>query len=62
MEEQKIDLFVVVILLLLIYGFTFGKKHIKKLDLAVKKWADSKKRNLHSSDKQVNIRLHKKIT
>ncbi|MCM3764440.1 hypothetical protein [Neobacillus niacini] len=35
---KKVDLFTVIILVLIIYGFTIGKKHIKKLDT----WAQNK--------------------
>ncbi|MEH7347176.1 hypothetical protein V7122_25445 [Bacillus sp. JJ1532] len=29
---SKVDLFTLIILLLILYGFTIGKKHVKKLD------------------------------
>ncbi|MDR7079753.1 hypothetical protein J2Y03_004811 [Neobacillus niacini] len=29
---KKVDLFTLIILLLILYGFTIGKKHVKKLD------------------------------
>ncbi|MEH7121639.1 hypothetical protein V7127_00175 [Bacillus sp. JJ1773] len=29
---NKVDLFTLIILLLILYGFTIGKKHVKKLD------------------------------
>jgi hypothetical protein len=35
---RKVDLFTLVIVLLIIYGFTFGKNHVKKLDA----WAQAK--------------------
>jgi hypothetical protein len=35
---RKIDLFTLIIVLLLLYGFTIGKKHVKKLD----NWAQAK--------------------
>ncbi|MGG3467350.1 hypothetical protein ABES02_07510 [Neobacillus pocheonensis] len=35
---KTIDLFTLIIVLLIIYGFTIGKKHIKKLDT----WAQRK--------------------
>jgi hypothetical protein len=35
---KKIDLFTLIILLLILYGFTIGKKHVKKLDA----WAQAK--------------------
>ena len=41
-QEGKINIFVIVIIALIIYGATFGKQHIKNLDMTVKKWADNK--------------------
>ena len=35
---RKIDLFTLIIVLLILYGFTIGKKHVKKLDA----WAQTK--------------------
>ena len=35
---KKIDLFTLIIVLLILYGFTIGKKHVKKLDA----WAQAK--------------------
>ena len=35
---KKIDLFTLIILLLILYGFTIGKKHVKKLDA----WAQAR--------------------
>ncbi|WP_413304527.1 hypothetical protein AA0X95_01260 [Bacillus sp. 1P10SD] len=35
---KKIDLFTLIIVLLILYGFTIGKKHVKKLDA----WAHAK--------------------
>jgi len=37
-STKKIDLFTLIIVLLLLYGFTIGKKHVKKLDA----WAQAK--------------------
>lgn len=37
-STKKIDLFTLIIVLLIIYGLTIGKKHIKKLDT----WAQAK--------------------
>ncbi|WP_180960450.1 hypothetical protein [Neobacillus cucumis] len=37
-STKKIDLFTLIIVLLLLYGFTFGKKQVKKLDA----WAQEK--------------------
>jgi hypothetical protein len=31
-ERRELDLFTIIIVLLIIYGFTFGKKQVKKLD------------------------------
>jgi hypothetical protein len=38
MTTKKIDVFTLMIVLLLLYGFTIGKKHVKKLDA----WAQVK--------------------
>ncbi|MEH7109382.1 hypothetical protein [Bacillus sp. JJ1764] len=35
---QEVDLFTLIIVLLIVYGFTIGKKHVKKLDT----WAQRK--------------------
>ena len=35
---KKVDLFTLIIVLLIIYGFTIGKNHVKKLDA----WAQEK--------------------
>ena len=35
---KEIDLFTLVIVLLIVYGFTIGKKHVQKLDV----WAQKK--------------------
>ena len=35
---NKVDLFTLIIILLILYGFTIGKKHVKKLDA----WAQLK--------------------
>ena len=35
---KKMDLFTLIIVLLILYGFTIGKRHVKKLDA----WAQSK--------------------
>ena len=35
---KKIDLFTLIIVLLILYGFTIGKKHVKKLDA----WAQAR--------------------
>lgn len=35
---RKIDLFTLIILLLILYGFTWGKNHVKKMDA----WAKTK--------------------
>jgi hypothetical protein len=35
---KKVDLFTLIIVLLIIYGFTIGKKHVKKMD----SWAKEK--------------------
>ena len=37
-STKKVDLFTLIIVLLIIYGLTIGKKHIKKLDT----WAQAK--------------------
>jgi hypothetical protein len=37
-STKKIDLFTLIIVLLIIYGFTIGKSHVKKLDV----WAQAK--------------------
>ncbi|WP_462412642.1 hypothetical protein [Neobacillus sp. Marseille-QA0830] len=37
-STRKIDLFTLIIVLLIVYGFTIGKKHVKKLD----EWAKKK--------------------
>jgi len=37
-HTRKLDIFTIIIVALLIYGFTFGKKEIKKLD----EWAQRK--------------------
>jgi len=37
-HTRKLDIFTLIIVVLLIYGFTFGKKEVKKLD----KWAQKK--------------------
>ncbi|WP_066300282.1 hypothetical protein [Bacillus sp. FJAT-29937] len=43
---RKVDLFTLIILLLILYGFTIGKKHVKKLDA----WAQVKFSNKGSSN------------
>jgi hypothetical protein len=35
---KKVDLFTLIIVLLIVYGFTVGKKHVKKMD----SWAKEK--------------------
>ncbi|MDQ1143194.1 hypothetical protein QE429_000021 [Bacillus sp. SORGH_AS 510] len=35
---KKVDIFTLIIVLLIVYGFTIGKKHVKKLDA----WAQKK--------------------
>jgi hypothetical protein len=35
---KKVDLFTLIIVLLIVYGFTVGKKHVKKMD----SWAKGK--------------------
>ncbi|MEH7500683.1 hypothetical protein V7152_01390 [Neobacillus drentensis] len=35
---KKVDLFTLIIVLLILYGFTIGNSHVKKLD----KWAQMK--------------------
>jgi hypothetical protein len=35
---KKVDLFTLIIILLIVYGFTIGKKHVKKMD----SWAKEK--------------------
>jgi hypothetical protein len=35
---KKVDVFTLIIVLLILYGFTFGKNHVKKLDT----WAQKK--------------------
>jgi hypothetical protein len=35
---KKVDIFTLIIVLLILYGFTIGKKHVKKLD----RWAQMK--------------------
>lgn len=35
---KRIDIFTLIIVLLIVYGFTIGKKHVKKLDA----WAQAK--------------------
>lgn len=42
-QEGKINAFPIVIVALIIYGLTFGKKAVQNLDRAVKRWADNKK-------------------
>jgi hypothetical protein len=37
-SAKKVDLFTLIIILLILYGFTIGKKHVKKLDA----WAQKK--------------------
>ncbi|MBB2479840.1 hypothetical protein H5P36_06515 [Bacillus sp. APMAM] len=37
-HTRKLDIFTIIIVVLLIYGFTFGKKEVKKLDA----WAQKK--------------------
>jgi hypothetical protein len=37
-DKQEIDLFTVIIIVLLVYGLTIGKKHIKRLDV----WAQAR--------------------
>ena len=37
-STKKVDLFTLIIVLLIIYGFTIGKSHVKKLDA----WAQAK--------------------
>ena len=37
-STRKVDLFTLIIVLLLLYGFTIGRKHVKKLDA----WAQKK--------------------
>lgn len=37
-HTRKLDIFTLIIVVLLIYGFTFGKKEVKKLDT----WAQKK--------------------
>ncbi|PKR83172.1 hypothetical protein [Heyndrickxia camelliae] len=37
-HTRKLDIFTLIIVVLLIYGFTFGKKEVKKLDA----WAQKK--------------------
>ncbi|QDP39620.1 hypothetical protein [Radiobacillus deserti] len=37
-QEGKVDLFTLIIILLLLYGLTIGKKHIQKMD----QWAKNK--------------------
>jgi hypothetical protein len=34
---KKVDLFTLIIVLLILYGFTIGKKHVKKMDSWAKK-------------------------
>ncbi|HJV16271.1 MAG TPA: hypothetical protein VJ546_02620, partial [Bacillales bacterium] len=34
---KKVDLFTIIIVLLILYGFTIGKKHVKKMDSWAKK-------------------------
>jgi hypothetical protein len=34
---KKVDLFTLIIILLILYGFTIGKKHVKKMDSWAKK-------------------------
>jgi uncharacterized membrane protein len=36
--NRKVDLFTLIIVLLILYGFTIGKNHVKKLDA----WAQAK--------------------
>jgi hypothetical protein len=36
-EMKKVDLFTLIIVLLILYGFTIGKKHVKKMDSWAKK-------------------------
>lgn len=45
-NEKKIDAFLIVILLLILFSCTFGKKLVKKLDEAIVKWADRKRNNI----------------
>jgi hypothetical protein len=35
--SKKVDLFTLIIALLIVYGFTIGKKHVKKMDQWAKK-------------------------
>ncbi|MBS4175468.1 hypothetical protein [Bacillus sp. FJAT-49736] len=37
-HTRKLDIFTLIIVLLIVYGFTFGKKEVKKLDA----WAQKK--------------------
>lgn len=41
---KRIDIFTLIIVLLIVYGFTIGKKHVKKLDA----WAQKKFSKQHS--------------
>lgn len=41
---KRIDVFTLIIVLLIVYGFTIGKKHVKKLDA----WAQKKFSKQHS--------------
>ncbi|MEO2075811.1 MAG: hypothetical protein ABGX20_10490 [Bacillus sp. (in: firmicutes)] len=41
---KRIDIFTLIIVLLIVYGFTIGKKHVKKLDA----WAQKKFSEQHS--------------
>lgn len=42
---RKIDLFTLIILLLILYGFTIGKNHVKKMDIWVQKKFSTKQSN-----------------